>query len=669
MKMIIKPMYLVFFLMISMMSCNNEELFIEPVAEVVIEVPEGIPADDTEPLVNTTVPCDFTLDTVQANATVIINCIMDLGGQTITLPAGVTLVYEGGDIVNGILNFSDGSVISGELLNASLTLGGSKPQIKDPIFNFDPKRWGIVEGEVPQSVADKNSEIINQTIIKVKDLGINTFSIDKLDAYFYQALSYEYILLLPSDFHLKMTDNTHLRVFPNNHPNKGNLIRIVNKENVTVTGGNLHGDRDAHDYSSGGTHEQGHLIVIKTGVNVKIENVHMSMAIGDGLDVESYLHHTDPQYVGSHNVLITGCTFDSNRRNNLSITDGHDIIVENCTFLNAGVSTPNSTGTAPRCAIDIEPYLTQRVDRVTIRNNTESGSAEAALVVADGDDILVTGNSFEKGVGISWATNVKIINNPKLQQVGAGREDVLDNRHYEVSGNTISNPTGSGILAINPGVQIFNNNIIDCKLGIQIVNLKDANIYNNTITSKEEIQGDGINARGGGDNVLIKENVIDVYRSFLFQGAGKFIITNNTIDSSILGSFEYCNNFSIINNNFNKGGIRLDGSTNVIVQNNNFKQNDAGINLRNESTNNIQILNNYFEKVTGNGFAIYGEGNKSWGNRNITINDNEFNKAGIYSIDYDGFTVKNNIGSGDFLYFRGNNSYFERNRGLQGEIL
>ena len=666
-------MLLTFFVMLSILSCNKSELFEAPVADVIIDNPADTPAEDTTPIVNSTEPCDFTLDAVQSGDTVIINCLMDLGGQTINLPSNVTIVYEGGDIINGTLVFTGASVISGELLNSSLTLGGSSPQLKDPTFNFDPQRWGIVEGKVSQEVAQRNSEIINDIILKTKGLGINTFSIDKLDAYFYQVNNYSYVFNLPSDFHLIMSDNTHLRVFPNNDELKGNLIRIQDKENVTVTGGFLHGDRDEHDYSSGGTHEQGHLIVIKTGVNVKIENVHMSYAIGDGLDVESYRLRNDPLFErGSSNVLITGCTFDSNRRNNLSITDGEDIIVENCTFLNAGIATSNSTGTAPRAAIDIEPDIydysnpRQLVNRVIIRNNKESGP-HGGLIVFSGNDVLVTGNIFENNLSVSRAFNVKFSNNT-ARSISAGILEISDPRNYEVSGNTVSNPDGTGIFAANPGVQIFDNNINNCKSGIQLRNVHDADIYNNVIKGNE----DGITGFNVGDNTVINNNIINVDRPFFFQGGNSYTISNNTVNSSSFGYFQLSDNFKITNNDFTNKGIRLEGSTNAIIQSNNFTFNDGTvINIRGNS-NNTKILNNVFESTLPSGYGIYGEGNGE--NSNLVINDNEFKNVGIYSRNYDGFTVKNNKGyinnsNLGYINFVGNNSFFENNKGFNGEVL
>ena len=140
MKIIIKPLLLTFIFMPFFMSCNNDELQTDdPVKESIKE-----PTDQPEGNEITT-PCGFDLSKVQANQTIVINCLLDLGGDTVNLPANVKLLYEGGDIINGTLNFSTNNSISGQLLSASLNLTGSIPLIKDPVFEFKPQRWGIVQ--------------------------------------------------------------------------------------------------------------------------------------------------------------------------------------------------------------------------------------------------------------------------------------------------------------------------------------------------------------------------------------------------------------------------------------------------------------------------------------------------------------------------------------------
>lgn len=690
MKMTIKPLYFVFFLMITFVSCNNEELFVEPASDVVTD-DTTTPEDNTVSIPPVSTPCDFNLSTVTENSTVVINCVMDLGGQTINLPAGVTLVYEGGDIINGTLNFSSNTVISGELLNSSLELGGTSPQIKDTFFNFKPERWGIVEGEVSQGVANNNRLIIRDILSKVHDLGVSTFKIDKLDAYFYGSTWGDYVFELPSNFNLVMTDNTHLRAFLNS--SYTTFLMIINKENVQVSGGHLYGYR--HLPGNNDTDFLfDYLIKIKSGQNVVIENVHMSYGTEDGMSIESDQHAYEANYKPSKNVLVKGCTFNNNGRNNLSIVDGQDIIIEDCTFLKAGNDTPYSKGQAPRFAIDIEPVghgnpqPLQRVERVIIRNCTERGSAAGGIIASDGDDILITGNNFETTIGYSAASTVRITNNT-VGGIGAGDNDAYAlgrNNHGVVSGNIIKN-VSVGIYLKNKDIDVYDNEIVNCSsVGILIDALSDSHIYNNTITNSDN-EGDGINAINYINNVLIENNTIDILdKAFYFTGVNSelnennytFTFKNNVIKSNTMGIFQWSYGGKLISNSITNAGVNLDAVKNFTLDGNTVL--NGNVQIGNNVSNNIVIKNNTIDSPTD---AISGEASSSE-NKNIVISNNVLRSTtsnrhwgGININGYNGITVSNNTGkSGQYGYwivYRGNNATFTGNKtetnGISNDIV
>ena len=698
MKMMIKPMYLVFFLMISVVSCNNEELFVEPILEEVIPEETTPPEDDTVAVIPVSTPCDFNLDALQPNATVIINCVMDLGGQTITLPDGVTLVYEGGDIINGTINFGNTNVVSGELLNSTLNIGGSAPQVKDPVFNFAPSKWGIVEGDVPQDIASRNQKILQEIFYKILDMGATTFRIDKLDAYFYgedvfisNKIGWESkILSLPSNFNLEMTDNTHLRAYVNSLYR--NLIYLKSVENVKISGGHLYGFR--HLEGNNDSSYFNHVINITSGQNITIENVHMSFANEDGLTINSARHAYEVDYIPSKNILVKGCTFNSNGRLGLSITDGQDIVIEGNTILNSGVDTPYSPGRAPRYGMDVEPLghgdaqPLQKVDRVIIRNNYEENSAGGGLILMDGDDITVSGNTFKKGVYVSAASNVRIVDNPLLSTVVVGAQDVYGisrNENIIVSGNTIKDGS-AGIQAYNRDLQIFNNEIINCALGIQLNALKDSRIYNNRIYSRGK-EGDGINAINYVDNVIIEDNSIDVDdKPFYFAAVNSkpeeqtytFTFNNNTIKSGANGIFQFTYGGIITNNTIAPYGFGLTGANNFRIEGNHIISEFYDlIEINNIVSDNILIKNNRLELINNfnPGSIIKAEGMNSIGNKNIIISDNTFRfypwLTAIKIQGFNGITVKDNkaISIDDqggneisIIHYRGNNSNFINNK-------
>jgi hypothetical protein len=677
--------------MISAMSCNTEELFIEPVGEEVInlEDEEDVLEEEEQAEEDASLPCDFDLNTIAPNSTIRINCIMDLDGATISVPANVSILYEGGDIINGTLNFSDNTIISGELLNSTLTLSGSNPQLKDPVFNFIPPRWDIVEGEVPQDVANRNTLIINEILIKVKAMGASNFKLDKLDAYFYGDLKHRGGIEIPSNMNFEMTDKTHLRA----HVTAGfrSLIFLGEKENIVISGGNLHGNRNIpgfDPYVSGGQS----LIVLKTGINVTMENIHLSNSANDGINIESMKHAYEVDYVPTRNILINGCTFDSNRRNNLSITDGLDMVVENCTFLNAGIDMQYSTGSAPRYAIDLEPHIKdidkplQHLEHVTLRNNVERGSVAGGIVFADGDYYVFENNDFEGGAHIVGAANVQIINN-KIGKRGITHGDdpggwytMMRNENNVVAGNTITgegNGGGIGINAVNKGLEIYDNHIIDMGVGILIRGLRDSHIYNNLIESNG-LNDDGINGLFFIDNVLIEDNVIKVKDfAFYFDGVNSytdyenysFTIKNNIIETEFISFFSNVGGLNFIENNLNSG-LRLTNCQNTMITNNSITASKPfSIELTGNETDNLSIIGNVIENDdnAGLGHGISGQITSSE-NKNIEISSNQFSNkgsnSGIAIQGFHGITVKDNSGfieARPLIKYKGNNSVFTNN--------
>ncbi|MEP5602232.1 MAG: right-handed parallel beta-helix repeat-containing protein, partial [Algibacter sp.] len=536
MKMNFKTTLLVLILMVSFISCNNEELFVEPIIEEVLEdkatedeVSEGI-------VVDTTLPCDFDLNDVQPNSTIIINCVLDLDGETITLPANVIIEAEGGDIVNGTINFGDNNIIGGGLLNSTLTIGGVTPQLKDTSFNFEPEKWGIIEGIVSDDVAYNNKIIINEVIQSVKDLGITTIKIDALDAFFQTEPGFNGTELwqpqltaiqVPSNIHLIMTDDTHLRVQPNDRKNTV-LLTLFMADNSIVEGGVLHGDRDTHDYSDTSTsHEWGHLILVKASKNATVKGMTIMDAGGDGIDVNSLGHTFLSSYVSSENILITNNKIIRARRNGMSITDGKNIIIENNEIIDTGLDTEFSEGTAPRWAIDIEPVWGnggihyEEVNHVIIRNNIERGSAAGGFINARGSYITYENNYMESTISIGYTTNSIVRNNtfvrnpnPTNKSIGVAiyagdYNDFGYNHSNEVYGNTITD-FSQGIWLMDSDMDIHHNTLIDCGSGIQILHSRNSKIRDNTIIN--ETGGEGISNKTTKymDNVDIYNNIIKV---------------------------------------------------------------------------------------------------------------------------------------------------------------
>ncbi|WP_445381944.1 right-handed parallel beta-helix repeat-containing protein [Robiginitalea sp. IMCC43444] len=632
-------------------------------------------------------PCDFDLSTLESNQTLSIDCSLDLNGQALNLPPNVELVYDGGEIVNGSISFQGGK-IDGKLLNKTLEVSGDVTLL-DPEFFFFKERWDIVEGEVQQDVADRNRVVLREIFQLVSGMGANKFRIDELDAYFYGSGFMDYVFELPSNYSLIMTNNTHLRSQVNSR--YGAFIQIINVENSTVSGGHIHGQRNLPGYDP---NILGYLIRIVTGKNIDISNVYLGSAPEDGVAIQSYLHAYDPEYDPSTNVMIRGCTIDSNRRLGVSIVDGTNILLEDNTFINSGVTTQFSAGIAPSFAIDIEPVgqggpePLQFVSGVTIRNNREIGSQRGALVVSGGENVMVSGNTFEKPIYVRAAPNVQIIDNPSLNGIAIGDKTDIPSqnriRNIIIARNRIENGESAGLFLANQDIQVFDNEIINCPTGIILDGLSDSNIYNNVI-SDIDIEGDGINAIDFVNNVVIENNTIDVAdKGFYFVSVNdreneksyNFTVRNNTIRSGGFGIFQFSFGGSIIGNSFENFGLRLDAINSFNLQENIFDVQYTGIEIGNGLTDNLIITDNIIvsEVTSKEGYGILISANDAQGNKNIDISRNETmtltHHNGVHVAGFDGIEVKDNLGStviGELIYYRGNNSLFSGNRTFEGE--
>lgn len=595
-------------------SCNSEEVYEEPVAQ------EDTSNEDADVAVtDVNAPCDFSLADLEPNSTVVINCILDLQGETFNLPDNVTLLAEGGDIINGTLHFSEGSSIDGDLLGSTLSVSGSNPALRDTSFSFDPTRWGIVEGVVSDEVAQKNTEILENTMELAKKYGIDTFKIDEMDAYFKTDNPLVHVaeaaLNVPGDFNLVMTNSTHIRVQPNDYKNT-TLLALFKVNNVTITGGFLHGDRDEHDYSDTSTgHEWGHCLRITGSKNILVQEMTMMDAGGDAVNINAYGHAFGSDYVYSENVAISNNTLLRSRRNNVSITDGRNLLIEGNDIIEGGISTEKSRGVLPGWGIDLEGVrsgglLYEIVKDVVIRDNYETGSQNGSIIIFTADDVIIEGNTLETGLSFVH-TEGSIIRNNKITAVreisktngtgiGSDMKSEDANHSNQVYGNEVID-FGIGISVVGRNHTVFDNVVTNCTNGIVLKTLKDCRFYGNVVKSNVKASIGFSNSSDYLDNVIIgadideantnaNQNVIDVLGNGLRleyinddkgQEDFKVVVKNNSITCLSTTNFFFSNGLEIADNTFTDNGTFLYGMENIKVYNNEFSRLKLGKGLVN----------------------------------------------------------------------------------------
>ncbi|WP_299216942.1 right-handed parallel beta-helix repeat-containing protein [uncultured Aquimarina sp.] len=628
------PYYLLFLIAFSYVSCSNESIE-EIVADVEEEVEEEDNNEEEEEDTDITSdnPCDFDLLSIAANSTVTIDCLMDLEGKTINLPANVNFDFEGGDIFNGTLVFS-GGYIDGRLLNFDLETQGDV-MLKSPTFMFTASRWeNIVQGQTTSDIALQNTAEFEKLMFRIKDMGGTTFKTDVFDAFFeitkvtsttanqnfYASVE---AVNIPSDFHLKMSDNTHLRTFTaESGIENGVILAVRDVDNVIVSGGNLYGDRDKRVYSPEDVGLEGtHLFHIHASRNITLDGINFINGSKGGLNVYSLGFSFNPDYIPTTKVTIKNCLFKNNRRMALAVTDGRDVTIEGNTFIDSGQPSANSDGGEVGYAINVEAYRrrdangnlveNEKAFDIDIKNNTEINSRVGFVSVHIGQQVTVQNNTVSTRVVYSLASETKILNNTFVANSGSDEqfaifaagegETVFDN---EIAGNDISG-YNVGIATDTKDVYVHDNEIRDCEIGLQMNDTFDSDFEGNTISANNfgigltntacdnlNIMNNDITAQGFhikfsnfnqkdddlNNMINIEQNNFFTTKKVSFSTANGVIFKNN----EVVGGIEIGNssNISIINNQkiepAASDGIRLYGThENIVISNNNIAEPDA----------------------------------------------------------------------------------------------
>ena len=603
-------------------------------------------------------PCDFDLSDLTANSTTAINCMLDLGGETINLPSNIHLNYDGGDIINGKLVFSGGT-IDGRLLSSKLEIDG-EVKLKETTFKFVAKRWeSIVEGKTTSAVALKNTAELERLMLYTKQLGATVFEIGKFDAYFevtkvtsttsnqnfYPSLE---AVNIPSDFHLKMSDSTNLRLFPGELAVKnGVLLAFRDVSNAKITGGNLFGDRDDRLYPQNDENSSVgcHLFGVQSGVNVIIQDVTFVKSSLSALNISSLGFSFNPDYKPSTNVTVINCTFKDSRSMGISLTDGRDVTIKGCAFENSGQPSTNSDGGVVGYAINIEPVRArdangnlieyQKVFDVFITGNNEKNSRIGFVTVTIGQDITIDNNDIESKIVYTYASGTKIsgnrfkasIESSKSNAIIAGGSGVTVFGN-EISGNEISGYS-LGIASSTTDVFVHDNTIKNCSTGIQISMTFDSRFSNNIIN----VSNRGISATNTyNNNVQISNNEITaggflVYfvqlnNNVLYKDYSMTLNGNRFLNPKQV-TISNTNGINFINNNL-IGGIEIGNSSNIAISSNIIRPSGSdGIRLFNTHSF-VSILDNSIYTPTG-GINYVCINNNSSTPEGVTLTNNTCN--------------------------------------------
>jgi small nuclear ribonucleoprotein (snRNP)-like protein len=490
--------------------------------------------------------------------------------------------------------------------------------------------YKIVEGRVTDAQALQNRFGLKQAFVDAKSVGIDTFKIGKVDVYFDVSTvtsetnknfypSVEGINI-PSDFNLVMSDETYLRVQPNNSAKYSLLVFDENKKNY-VSGGHLIGDRLEHKWSGKGSDEWGHLLDIMSGQNITIDNVEAKHGNGDGLVIHANEFTWKSNYVPTKGILIKNSRFIENRRQGISIVDTQGTTIDGCHFGGTGKDLPGSNGTNPQFAIDVEPYRErdevtgkvheyEKVSNVIIRNCTEVGSKRGGFIFKAGDNILIENNTLESGIVIDHVTNTTARNNtlintdPNNNRLGIGLGSTSEFSHNNSAIGNVIQGYSQGIRVGGEGSKVHDNKISDFISGIVIKNAINAEVYDNHTASERPTSIALFAHSTYAENVRIYANYFRGGRSAAQFTTinrngqnGKITVDNNTFDNTQAVTFDRVNNAEFLQNTV-LGAITVRMTDGLSLIENEVLSTSYGIQLR-EGNGLITIKENTIPNAWG----------------------------------------------------------------------
>lgn len=267
---------------------------------------------------------------ISPHSTYLVNKEINLRGQKVVLPEGVTLKFNNGFFSNG------------EIIGNATRISGKSSKIFDRVTISGI--WNVPKISTAM-FRDLSYDNALRDVVALSDPSVhNIITIDKG----------EYVAKVTGNVPaVSIRSNTDLILNGTIKLKSNNLSQYyivnLNGANINLSGsGKIIGDKFSH---TGTTGEWGMGINVSDSENIVISDITIKECWGDCI------------YVGnsSKNVTIDNCTLIDGRRQGISVTSANGVTIKNCNISNVN-------GTSPQYAIDIEPNIGDTIDNVLIDN-------------------------------------------------------------------------------------------------------------------------------------------------------------------------------------------------------------------------------------------------------------------------------------------------------------
>ena len=266
----------------------------------------------------------------------ILDCPINLHGDTLNLAANSSLKFiNRASLENGTVCGNNSTIDSAptHIFN-NITVIGSWSQ--DTVYG----QWFTQSSRLTESNAYFNNLMVLSKGSRLTHLytPAETLTVD--------AVNGSGVIKVPSNVYWHNLTTISLR--PNNYE-KFSIIHLDNVNDVTIDGGAVIGDVDAHIGEKG---EWGHGIKCGGAKNIIIRNIECNYCWGDGIDLIEGQYIDGIASINCDNILIENAKCLYNRRQGMSIEAATNVLVKNSVFSHTGAIR----ATPPTAGIDIEPW-------------------------------------------------------------------------------------------------------------------------------------------------------------------------------------------------------------------------------------------------------------------------------------------------------------------------
>jgi hypothetical protein len=457
-------------------------------------------------------------------------------------------------------------------------------------YYLDPSGAGIVEGVVSDAVALSNKDIMNSELALAVAASATTFVIPAMDAYFNtntrtdQSFNRTNMstqgIILPSNLNIQMQPTTYLRCQPNDRV-AYNLFSIWDVDNITISGGNLVGDKYTHVYNqdytvttAASTTEA--IIKLQREYVITLYNipVTVSNATTNAAEIASYLDALPDMSATSSGAVISivpnaglyvEIDDDSTDLSGINFSSGHthefgflfslysstNIVIDN-------VNQDDPTGDAVFVGIKglrntdgtVTPPL--RVSTgITVKNCTISGSRRNNISPVDCNGMIVENNIIKDA-----AKDIRTLpaSNMDLESYRIRNGDGSLSEYARVENVIIRNNTFSG--ADNADIILYTCNDVEVYGNTFTKNISNTAAFN--ISIHDNIWNCAVDYIGSA--ISLNQNTIAVTGEDLCY---HYDVYNNTVNGSQSGISVDVNDARIYNNDvleFSSQGMLIGGN-------------------------------------------------------------------------------------------------------------